>query len=137
MLSTHQSSVSSDSSSHHQKHIYSTSSVFLSFATCFVCKLSLSPDQLLPNSSHSQLPIQKFKMVAQPVPKVLPVVMVVASAAAVVTYVRGQLSYTSRQFDRSFEKYNTPESEANRRAAFAGAVEDPRTNILNVLGWRR
>ncbi|KAH6893068.1 hypothetical protein B0T10DRAFT_559067 [Thelonectria olida] len=71
------------------------------------------------------------------VPKVLPVLMVAASAGAVVTYIRSQLTYTSSQFDRSFSKYNSPESEASRRATFDGAVEDPRTSIFNVLGWKR
>jgi hypothetical protein len=51
--------------------------------------------------------------------------------------VASQLATTSAKFDRSFAKYNTPESEANRARTFDGAVENPRTSLFNILGRRQ
>ncbi|KAF4470888.1 hypothetical protein FALBO_2209 [Fusarium albosuccineum] len=76
---------------------------------------------------------------AKPVatPKVLPVVMAVGSFAIIAGFVRSQLAITSAKFDRSFSKYNTPESEAARAKSFEGAVENPRTSLFNILGRRQ
>ncbi|KAI8717836.1 hypothetical protein NCS52_00860700 [Fusarium sp. LHS14.1] len=76
---------------------------------------------------------------ARPVatPKVLPIVMAVGSFAIVAGFVRSQLAITSAKFDRSFDKYNTPESEASRARTFDGAVENPRTSLFNALGRRQ
>lgn len=62
--------------------------------------------------------------------------MVVGSVAAVAGYVSHNLKTNSRQFDKFFASYNTPESEASRRKTFEAAPkQDPRTNFLNILGW--
>ncbi|KAF4458180.1 hypothetical protein F53441_31 [Fusarium austroafricanum] len=70
-------------------------------------------------------------------PKALPVVVAVGSFALVASYVNSQLNRTSAAFDRSFAKYNTPESEANRARTFDGAIENPRTSLFNILGRRQ
>ncbi|KAJ4309729.1 hypothetical protein N0V84_011342 [Fusarium piperis] len=70
-------------------------------------------------------------------PKALPIIMVVGSFAVVAGFIRSQLSVTSAKFDRSFAKYNTPESEASRAKTFEGAVENPRTSLFNALGRRQ
>ncbi|KAM5353863.1 hypothetical protein ACJ41O_000513 [Fusarium nematophilum] len=96
--------------------------------------------------------------VAKPaaVPKVLPILMVVGSCksppqtsmsftqtntnppvAVVASFVRSQLAITSAKFDHSFDKYNTPESEASRKKTFEGAQENPRTSLYNILGRRQ
>lgn len=52
-------------------------------------------------------------------------------------YIGSQLHRTSSEFDRSFAKYNTPESEASRARTFAGLeTADPRTSVFNALGWK-
>lgn len=56
--------------------------------------------------------------------------------SGVVAYVHRCLSYESSQMDRFFSSYNTPQSEANRAKVFQDASYDPRTNVLNVLGWK-
>ncbi|KAH7165705.1 hypothetical protein EDB81DRAFT_878072 [Dactylonectria macrodidyma] len=71
------------------------------------------------------------------VPKVIPLMMIFGSAAIVGSYVNSQLHRTSNTFDRFFDPYNNPDSEANRREAFTGAAEDPRKSFYNVLGWRK
>ncbi|KAJ4260630.1 hypothetical protein NW762_007374 [Fusarium torreyae] len=70
-------------------------------------------------------------------PKALPVVVAVGSFALIGSYVSSQLATTSAKFDRSFSKYNTPESEANRARTFDGAIENPRTSLFNILGRRQ
>ncbi|KAH8733907.1 hypothetical protein BGZ61DRAFT_529141 [Ilyonectria robusta] len=70
------------------------------------------------------------------VPKVVPVMMVVGSAAALFTFINSQLNRQSNKFDRFFDQYNSAQSEASRKAAFEGAVEDPRKSFYNVLGWK-
>ncbi|KAH7192678.1 uncharacterized protein B0J16DRAFT_333524 [Fusarium flagelliforme] len=70
-------------------------------------------------------------------PKALPVVVAVGSFAIIASYVSSQLATTSAKFDRSFSKYNTPESEANRARTFDGAIENPRTSLFNILGSRQ
>lgn len=61
--------------------------------------------------------------------------MVVGSISAVGAYVHRNLTTNSRQFDKFFASYNTPQSEASRRKTFEGVEKtDPRTNILNFLG---
>ncbi|KAF4979053.1 hypothetical protein FZEAL_4663 [Fusarium zealandicum] len=70
-------------------------------------------------------------------PKALPILMAVGSFAVVAGFVRSQLSITSAKFDRSFSKYNTPQSEASRAKTFDGAVENPRTSLFNLLGRRQ
>ncbi|KAF5022605.1 hypothetical protein F66182_5351 [Fusarium sp. NRRL 66182] len=70
-------------------------------------------------------------------PKAVPIFVAVSSFALVATYVRSQLSTTSAAFDRSFSKYNTAESEANRAKTFDGAIENPRTSLFNILGRRQ
>ncbi|KAM0253822.1 hypothetical protein ACHAP5_000401 [Fusarium lateritium] len=70
-------------------------------------------------------------------PKALPVVVAVGSFALIGSYVASQLSITSAKFDRSFAKYNTPQSEANRARTFDGAIENPRTSLFNILGRRQ
>ncbi|KAF5000732.1 hypothetical protein FGRMN_1573 [Fusarium graminum] len=70
-------------------------------------------------------------------PKALPFVVAIGSFALVASYVTSQLSTTSAKFDRSFAKYNTPESEANRARTFDGAIENPRTSLFNILGRRQ
>ncbi|KAF5019572.1 hypothetical protein F66182_8425 [Fusarium sp. NRRL 66182] len=68
-------------------------------------------------------------------PKVLPVLVVVASVSVVGGYVRSQLTTQSRTFDRYFSQYNSVQSEAVRAKTFNGSVPDPRTSFFNVLGW--
>ncbi|KAH7018072.1 uncharacterized protein B0I36DRAFT_368120 [Microdochium trichocladiopsis] len=72
-----------------------------------------------------------------PPPRLVPALVFGAAGSLVVYYVQRQLRRTSGDFDRAFAQYNTPESEASRARAFAGAVEDPRTSFFNALGWRR
>ncbi|KXJ86426.1 hypothetical protein Micbo1qcDRAFT_209116 [Microdochium bolleyi] len=74
---------------------------------------------------------------AAPMPRLVPAMVFFSAGSLVVYYVQRQLRRTSGDFDRAFAKYNTPESEASRARAFAGAVEDPRTSMFNALGWKR
>ncbi|TPX10284.1 uncharacterized protein E0L32_008689 [Thyridium curvatum] len=68
--------------------------------------------------------------------KAAPTLVVVGAVSGVVAYVHRCLSYESSQMDRFFSSYNTPQSEANRAKVFQDASYDPRTNVLNVLGWK-
>ncbi|CAM1506158.1 Fc.00g057990.m01.CDS01 [Cosmosporella sp. VM-42] len=83
-------------------------------------------------------PAVKAPVSAAAVPKVLPAIMVIGAATAVVGYVQSQLKTNSRTMDSFFAKYNTPESEASRRETFKGLeYQDPRTNFFNVLSWKK
>ncbi len=70
-------------------------------------------------------------------PRALGSVVFAGAAAGVVAYVNQQLNKESATMDHFFSTYNTPQSEASRQRVFDGAVEDPRTNLLNVLSHRR
>ncbi|KAI9903767.1 hypothetical protein N3K66_000296 [Trichothecium roseum] len=76
------------------------------------------------------------KMTARPVgaTRFLPAFIAVTSVAVVGTYVNSQLRREAREFDRSFSRYNTPASEAQRRKTYEGA-SDPRNSWFNILGW--
>ncbi|EEY22267.1 hypothetical protein HYQ46_007225 [Verticillium longisporum] len=64
-----------------------------------------------------------------------PALMVGTSIAVVGSFIASQLTTSSRNLDRAFAKYNSPQSEASRKRSFEGAP-DPRTNLLNCLGWK-
>ncbi|EFW98828.1 hypothetical protein CMQ_4680 [Grosmannia clavigera kw1407] len=68
---------------------------------------------------------------------VVPTLVTVGAVTGVATYVRRQLMRESQAFDRYFSTYNTPESEASRKRVFEGASEDPRTSLMNILGWKK
>ncbi|KAM0326779.1 hypothetical protein ACHAQA_006653 [Verticillium albo-atrum] len=82
---------------------------------------------------------QPLRLRASTVPPAMmrfgPVLIVGATVAVVGTFISAQLSTSSQNLDRAFAKYNSPESEASRQRSFDGAP-DPRTNLLNCLGWK-
>ncbi|KAM0277062.1 hypothetical protein ACHAQH_006132 [Verticillium albo-atrum] len=82
---------------------------------------------------------QPIRLRASTVPPAMmrfgPVLIVGTTVAIVGSFIASQLTTSSRNLDRAFAKYNSPASEASRQRSFEGAP-DPRTNLLNCLGWK-